>query len=200
MVKILGISASPRKQATEYIVKQALEAAAEYDPSVEIEYAALRDYHIQPCCHCDFCFKTGKCIRKDGLEELFEKVLDADGVIFGSPVYSYNPTPEAIMFFNRMRVWRNNFPADRMEYKVGGAITVGGTRNGGQEMTTNAIINMFLAREMLEIGGSSGYYTGPKIWTDNKNAEGAIADLKGVDSARDLGRRMAKTVLKLKGE
>lgn len=200
MVKILGISASPRHQATEFAVKLALDTAKTVHSSIETEYVSFKDYKILPCIHCDACLKTGRCILKDDISVLLEKFLEADGVIFGSPVYSFNPTPESIMFFNRMRIWRNSFPAENMRYKVGAALTVAGTRNGGLEMTANSIINMFLARGMLVIGGSSGYYTGPKIWTDNKNRQGAQEDESGCASAEDIGRRIAETVLKIRGE
>lgn len=200
MVKILGISASPRRQATEYAVKLALEAAKNVSDKITTEFVSFKDYTIRPCIHCDGCMRKNGCVLEDDMPVLLEKFLEADGVIFGSPVYSYNPTPESIMFFNRMRVWRNHFPAENMNNKVGAALSVAGTRNGGQEMTTNAILNMFLARGMIVIGGSSGYYTGPKIWTGNKNRQGAEEDESGCAGAADIGERIAKTVLKIKGE
>lgn len=199
MIKIIGISASPRHQATEYAVKLALEAAEKEDSTVKTEYISFKDYTIKPCIHCDYCMKSGKCVHKDDIEVLLGKFLEADGVIFGSPVYSYNPTPESIMFFNRMRIWRNNFPQEKMDTKVGAALSVAGTRNGGEEMTSNAIINMFLARGMIVIGGSGGFYTGPKIWTDNRNKEGAQADESGCKGAVDIGQRMVRTVRRIKG-
>ena len=199
MTKILGISASPRHQATEYAVKLALEAAKEVSPEIEIDFVSFKDYSMHPCVHCDACMKTNTCVFRDDMPVLLEKFLEADGVIFGSPVYSFNPTPEAIIFFNRMRVWRTKFPAEAMQNKVGGVLTVGGARHGGQEMTATAIINMFLAREMVIVGGSSGFYTGAKIWTNNKNREGAQEDEIGSRSAADLGARVARTALKLKG-
>ena len=200
MVKILGISASPRHQATEFAVKMALESAKNVSDKITTDFVSFKDYKILPCMHCDGCMRKEGCVLKDDMPVLLEKFLEADGVIFGSPVYSYNPTPESIMFFNRMRVWRNKFPAENMNNKVGAALSVGGTRNGGQEMTTNSILNMFLARGMIVIGGSSGFYTGPKIWTDNKNRQGAEEDENGCAGARDIGERIAKTVLKIKGE
>lgn len=200
MAMILGISASPRHQATEFAVKLALDTAQNVHESIKTEYISFKDHKILPCIHCDACLRNDHCVLKDDMPFLLERFLQADGVIFGSPVYSFNPTPESIMFFNRMRIWRNRFPAENLRYKVGAALTVAGTRNGGLEMTSNAIINMFLARGMLVIGGSSGFYTGPKIWTNNRNRQGALEDEAGCASAVDIGRRMAETVLKIRGE
>ncbi len=199
MIKILGISGSPRHQATEYAVKKALEKAASFE-GVITEFISFKDKKILPCMHCDVCIKQSrKCVLNDDMEQMLELFVQADGYIIGSPVYSYNPTPEIIMFFNRMRPWRNCFPHDAMEGKVGGAIAVGGTRNGGQELTINAIINMYLAREILVVGGSTGYYTGGKIWTQNKDKQGAMEDNIGMLSVEDIGARVAKAALMLKG-
>lgn len=200
MAKILGISASPRHQATEFAVKTALDAAQSVNERITTDYVSFKDYKILPCIHCDGCLKKDGCVLQDDVPVLLEQFLNADGVIFGSPVYSFNPTPESIMFFNRMRVWRNNYPAEKMNRKVGAALAVAGTRNGGLEMTANAIINMFFARGMIVIGGSSGFYTGAKLWTNNKDRQGAQEDASGCASAIDIGRRIAQTVLKIRGD
>ncbi|WP_161843843.1 flavodoxin family protein [Pseudoflavonifractor sp. 524-17] len=200
MARILGISASPRHQATEFAVKLALEAAEQTSGAITTDFVSFKDYKILPCVHCDACMRRDACVLEDDMPVLLEKFLAADGVIFGSPVYSFNPTPESIMFFNRMRVWRNRFPAENMNRKVGAALSVAGTRNGGQEMTTSAIISMFLARGMVVIGGSAGFYTGPKIWTGNRDRQGAQEDEPGCAGAVDIGRRMAHTVLRLRGD
>lgn len=200
MANILGISASPRHQATEFAVKLALEAAEKASNKITTDFVSFKDYKILPCIHCDACMRKDRCVLEDDIPVLLEKFLAADGVIFGSPVYSFSPTPESIMFFNRMRVWRNRFPAENMNRKVGAALSVAGTRNGGLEMTANVIINMFLARGMLVIGGSSGFYTGPKLWTDNRDSQGAREDGTGCAGAVDIGQRMAETVLKLRGD
>ncbi|HHU31227.1 MAG TPA: flavodoxin family protein [Clostridia bacterium] len=199
-MKILGISASPRHQATEFAVKKALSKAETY-PGIVTEFISFRGKKINPCIHCDYCIKKKtNCFRKDDMNELLEKFVQADGYIIGSPVYSYNPVPELIMFFNRMRPWRVAFPHESMEGKVGGAIAVGGTRNGGQELTINSIINLYLSREIMVVGGSTGNYTGGKVWTNNKDSAGAEEDEIGIVSSEDIGARVAKALLLIKGE
>ncbi len=196
MTKILGISASPRNEATDFVVKRALEKAQEF--GVETEYISLRGKKIKNCNHCDYCMKnkTG-CIINDDMKWITEKFLEADGYIIGSPVYTYNPTPEIISFFNRLRPMRF-LPKIGSKFKVGGAISVGGTRNGGQEMTINCLINCFLAREIMVIGGSMGNYSGGKVWTDNQGKIGAEHDELGLLSVTDLGQRVAEAALLLR--
>ncbi|MEL7608390.1 MAG: flavodoxin family protein [Bacillota bacterium] len=197
MKKILGISASPRKEATEFAVCRALERAQTV-PGITTEYISLRDYNIRPCTHCDYCYrKQAGCVIRDDMSALTEKFLQADGYIIGSPVYTYNPTPELLMFFNRLRPLRFTHP-NALAFKVGGALSVGGTRNGGQELTINAIINLYLARGIMVVGGSTSNYAGGKIWTDNRDAQGAQADEVGIATVEDIGVRVAIALTMLK--
>lgn len=197
MTKILGISASPRNEATDFVVRKALEKAQE--SGVETEYISLRGKKIRNCNHCDYCMKNkSACVIKDDMIWMTEKFLEADGYIIGSPVYTYNPTPEIITFFNRLRPMRFSSPQGS-NYKVGGAISVGGTRNGGQEMTINSLINCYLARGIVVVGGSIGNYAGGKVWTNNQGKIGAENDEIGLLSVSDLGQRVAEVALLLKG-
>ncbi|MEL7608679.1 MAG: flavodoxin family protein [Bacillota bacterium] len=200
MIKILGISGSPRREATEYAVQAALAAAKAFDDRIETQYISFKGKKILPCCHCNACVrkKDGRCVLHDDLDDVLQSFLEADGYLIGSPVYTYCPTPQIIAMFNRMRPWRMCFPSDLMIGRVGGAIAVGATRNGGQEITIQIIHNMLLAREILVVGGSSGYYTGGTIWNQNKDAQGAAEDEIGLPSVEDIGRRVARYALMLR--
>ncbi len=89
MVRIIGLSASPRKDGnTEILVKEALKAAKR--KGAETEFISLAGKEIQPCQACYNCRleeSKGKCAIEDDLPEIFEKFKKADGIIIGSPVY-----------------------------------------------------------------------------------------------------------------
>ncbi len=194
MAKILGICGSPRKGATEYAVQAALRAAEEI-PGIETEFWTVRGKKIGYCVHCDSCIRnTTMCIIKDDLQELEEKILAADGFIIGSPIYDMNITAQLTAVFNRLRPMYLVHPG-KLQNKVGGAISTGGTRHGGQEMTRLAIIDFYLMHEMLAFGGLGGCYTGGSIWSRDQKAAGAEADEVGMDTVRRLGRGMAEAVL-----
>lgn len=190
MVKILGISSSPRAAATEAAVNIALEAAERLG-RVKTEFLSLRGKKIQNCTHCNYCFdnNTG-CIIKDDMVELTEKFLNANGYVIGSPVYTMTVTPQLLSFFNRLRPIRHLYPKG-LYGKVGGALTVGGTRNGGQETALSTIINCYLSRGIMVVGGSSGNYAGGKVWSKDQGKEGVYADTIGVASVKDIGTRVA---------
>ena len=84
-MKILGISGSHRKGNTDWMVKTVLNAVK----NAETEFIALRDLNIKFCTGCDVCYGTGKpCILKDDMP--YEKLLEADIIILGSPNYFRN--------------------------------------------------------------------------------------------------------------
>ena len=80
---------------------------------------------------------------------------------------------------------------DFFAHKVGAGITVGGTRNGGQEATMNSITNFFLTQGMTVCTGGSGMYSGPMLWNPGDGST-EIEDPDGFRNCEILGRKMAK--------
>ena len=83
------------------------------------------------------------------MQELTEKVKNADGVIMSSPVYFGDMTGLAKSFIDRLRPLRN---VHAFKYKVCGAIATGGFRNGGQETTIHSIYDFFLIQGGIVVG------------------------------------------------
>lgn len=194
MAKILGICGSPRKGATEYAVQEALKAAQQI-PGTEIDYWSVRGKKIGPCVHCDACIrKETMCIIKDDIQELEQKILEADGFIIGSPVYDMNISAQLTAVFNRLRPMYLVHPG-KLQNKVGACITTGGTRYGGQELAKLPIINFFLMHEMLVSGGLGGCYIGGTIWSKDGKAKGAEEDTTGMDTIKRLGLGVAEAVM-----
>ncbi|WP_461205360.1 flavodoxin family protein [Clostridium sp. DL1XJH146] len=82
---ILGISASGRKDGiTSKAVKEILSSTG-----LECEYISLSGKRINGCIGCTGCVKDNRCKVKDDWNEIGEKMLKADGIVFGAPNY-YN--------------------------------------------------------------------------------------------------------------
>ncbi|SMB92180.1 Multimeric flavodoxin WrbA [Thermanaeromonas toyohensis ToBE] len=194
MVWILGLCASPRVAATDFCVQEALKAAREVG-EIETEYISLRGKEIKPCLHCDKCLDTGLCIHKDDALPIIEAFFRADGIIIGSPVYDMNIPAQLAALFNRFRM-RFVEVCDRspraLEYKVAGAIAVGGSRNGGQEIVLGAILNFCLAEGMIVVGGEKFQNHGAAVWSQDRKRAGAEEDEIGLAAVRAVGRRVAK--------
>ncbi|QQK08392.1 flavodoxin family protein [Miniphocaeibacter halophilus] len=195
MTKILGICGSPRRNgATEYALKRALEVCETY-PDIETDYWTVRGKKIGYCIHCDSCIRNKTmCIIKDDLQELEAKILEADGIIIASPVYDMNITAQLATALNRLRPIYLVY-SGHLQNKVGGAITTGGTRYGGEETAKSPIINFFLMHEMLVSGGLGGCYIGGTIWSKDQKEQGAIDDTVGIDSVERFAKGLTEAVI-----
>ena len=101
-MKVLGISASPRKEKSNNLVllKQAL--AATEEKGVQTEVVHLCDLKIEFCRHCEACHKKiMDCPIKDEANRLIRKILESEGIIFASPVYIDQITGYLKTFFDR---------------------------------------------------------------------------------------------------
>jgi multimeric flavodoxin WrbA len=122
-MKILGISCSPRKKGnTIAMLNETLNAAKAEGAEVELYSVAGKD--IQPCDSCWSCAKTGKCHKKDETELLIEKMLAADGIIFGVPVYFQGMTAQAKAIIDRTISLTT--PERNLANKVCGVVTSAG--------------------------------------------------------------------------
>jgi len=91
-MKILGISGSPRKGNTEWMVEKVLQGASEAGAPTEL--ILLREMDIRLCQGCLVCEvgedgKPGVCVINDDMQPLLGKMLGADAFVFGTPVYFY---------------------------------------------------------------------------------------------------------------
>lgn len=104
-MKTIIINASPRKKWNTAEIVQAAQKGAE-SVGAETEYFNLYDLVFKGCRSCLVCKmkdKTkGKCYWKDDLSPVLEKILDADALIIGSPIYFGHPTSEFIALVERL--------------------------------------------------------------------------------------------------
>lgn len=89
-MKVIGICGSPRKGNTEWMVKRFLEDLA--GSGIETELILLRDKEIKGCDGCLSCevggtMRNGVCRIQDYMQPLYPKIVEADGLVLGTPVY-----------------------------------------------------------------------------------------------------------------
>lgn len=100
-MKIVAIIGSPRKNGnTDTLVDSVLQGAIENGAETEKIY--LSDLNFKGCIGCEGCKKTGKCVVKDDMQMVYEKMNEADGIVLGSPTYFYNVTGLTKMFIDRL--------------------------------------------------------------------------------------------------
>ena len=100
ITKTLGISTSPRLHGnSDLLLREALSGAK--SAGANTEYVHLPDYDIAPCIECNTCYSRGECKIQDDFQQLLQKMLDADRLIFATPVFFMNVCAQAKIFIDR---------------------------------------------------------------------------------------------------
>jgi len=182
---IVGVSGSPRVGGnTDMILQEALATAKE--EGADAKLIRISDYSLQPCDACRTCYSTKKCVIDDDGEKVYQELLEADGIILGSPSYFQGVTAQMKIFIDRVGYLaiargRKNFTG-----KVGGVIAV--ARRSGVMRTCDQMITFITAVRMIVPSGGRVFAIG--------NKKGEVAkDAEGVEGARYLGKMMAETIV-----
>jgi multimeric flavodoxin WrbA len=183
-VKVVAFNGSARKDGNTALlirrVLQVLEANG-----IETELIQLAGEQIRGCNACRTCFSTRnkRCvIEDDNVNAYIQKMMEADGIILGSPVYFSMMTPEMKALIDRAGyVARAN--NDMFKRKVGAAVVA--CRRAGGIPTFDAINHLFLISQMI-IPGSSYW----NIGIGNKKGD-VESDEEGMKIMGNLGKNMA---------
>jgi len=198
MVKLFGISGSPRLGATDWIVREALRYAEERW-NAETRYFTVRGKKLNFCLHCDHCLKEGSCVHEDGMTEVYAGFAWADAVLIGTPVYQGTLSGQAKVLLDRMRAFAASNPHG-LRGKVGAAIADGGDRIGGQELAIRAITDFYVINEMIPVGGGAfGANLGATFWSKDKGAAGVEDDHEGLKSLYKTVNRVIEVCLMMHG-
>jgi multimeric flavodoxin WrbA len=143
-MKVLGIMGSPRRQSnTEILLDKALEGARE--AGAEVEKVLVSKLKVSPCLEIYACRKDGNCPIKDDMQLLYDKLLEADRVIFASPIFFYGITSQAKAVVDRCQaLWMRRHvlgmgKEDKRERR-GVFISVGATR--GEKLFDGAVLTV----------------------------------------------------------
>ena len=190
-MKVVAFNGSARKDGNTALlirrVLQVLEAEG-----IKTELIQLAGQQIRSCNACRTCYSTKnkRCvIEDDEVNAYIQKMMKADGVILGSPVYFSMMTPELKALGDRaFYVARAN--GDLFKRKVGAAVVA--VRRAGGIPTFDAINHYFLISQMIVPSAS---YWNVGIGRKKGDVEG---DEKGVEIMEELGKNMAWLIKKLK--
>lgn len=181
-MKVIGINGSSHKDGnTAIIIGKVFEELNK--EGIETELIQLADYDIQPCRGCFACKGRGNCVfTKDGFAEIFCRMVEADGIILGSPVYSADVSAKMKAFLERGGVVVATNPG-LLRHKVGAAVAA--VRRGGGMTTVDTMNHFMLNKEMIVVG--STYWN----MVYGKNIGDVINDDEGMANMRNLGENMS---------
>ena len=177
-MKVLCINGSPHTKNG--CVYRALEEMAKVFEAegVEAEIITVGNLPIRGCIACGSCYKTGKCIFDDEVNQVAKKFEEADGLVIGSPVYYASANGTLISFLDRL-FYSTHFDK-RM--KVGASVV--SCRRGGNTATFDEL-NKYFSITQMPIA-SSQYWNMVHGFT----RDDVEKDLEGLQTMRTLAKNM----------
>lgn len=177
-MKVLLINGSPRVNGNTAIALNEMVKVFQ-EEGIESEVIQIGQKDIRGCIACSSCYKTGKCVFNDIVNECAVKFEESDGLVIASPVYYASANGTLISFLDRL-FYSSHF--DKC-MKVGASVTI--ARRGGCSATFDELNKYFTINSMPV--ASSQYWNsvhGAKIGEANE-------DLEGLQTMRTLARNMS---------
>ena len=190
-MKVLGISTSPRIEGNSDLLLRRALAGAE-SAGAQVEYARLSDYSVGPCIECNACYATGECKVSDDYQMLLKKILDADRLIFATPVFFMSVCAQAKNLIDRGQcLWALKYVLKKESLTVGRdrramVIAVGGSKSKKQfECIRLMMLTYFDAMDLKYIAN---------LFVNQVDDRGEIAKHpSALTEAYDLGGKLAGT-------
>lgn len=191
-MKVVAFSGSARKDGnTAILINNVLQELEK--EGIETELFQLAGKKIRGCLACMKCFENQdqRCSNKnDVLNECLEKMIEADGIILGSPTYFSNVSTEIKALIDRAGLV-SIANGHMLKRKVGAAVVA--VRRAGSVSVFDAI-NYFFFINQLIVPGSIYWNMG--IGLDKGDVE---KDEEGIQTMKVLGENMAWLLKKLHG-
>lgn len=187
MKKVLILCASPRKESN---TMQVLEECAKIikENNLEAEIISLRQMKIRSCIACGKCSEIHQCALNDGVNDIIEKVKEAEGLIVGSPVYFGTARGDLMSALQRIGMV-SRVSGNFLSWKVGGPIAV--ARRGGHTATIQEMLMFFFINDMIVPG--STYWNMVFGWQPGEAEE----DTEGIETIRRFADNVAKLIKKI---
>lgn len=189
-MKVVAFNCSPRKEGNTYhMIKTVLDVIQK--EGIETEIVQVGGHDLHGCRGCGGCRrnKDGKCVfSEDILNECYWKMVEADGIIIGSPTYFADLTAEAKALIDRCGyVARSN--DNPLKRKVGTSVCA--ARRAGSIHVLDSINHFFTINEMILVSSS---YWNMSLSVAKDDYE---KDDEGIQTMITLGQNMAWALKKL---
>jgi multimeric flavodoxin WrbA len=183
-MKVLGINCSPRKGGnTEILLKEVFKPLEK--EGIETELFNLGGKKVNGCIACGQCKEEGdgRCHQEnEALNELMQKMMKADAIIIGSPVYYADITTEAKALIE-VSSYAIRGAGNILKRKIGAGVIA--VRRAGAIHSFDSINHFFQINEMI-IPGSSYW----NIGIGREKGE-VLKDEEGLNTMKVLGENMA---------
>ena len=146
---------------------------------IDYEIVQLGGGPVRDCIGCNQCSKNGCVFTDDGVNDFIAKARQADGFVFGTPVYYAHPSGRVLSFLDRV------FYAGGSAFAGKPGAAVASARRAGTTASLDALGKYFGISDMVTVG--STYWN----MVHGQNAEEVEQDKEGLRTMRVLGHNMA---------
>jgi multimeric flavodoxin WrbA len=106
-IKVLAFAGSPRRHGNSETLLDWVLGGMSGEPEVVIEKIPLTEADINPCHGCNACEKLNKCVQRDGMDTVHDKIIAADIILLSSPIYCMGIASQAKALIDRAQVFRS---------------------------------------------------------------------------------------------
>lgn len=180
-MKVLLLNGSPREKGCTYTALSEVASALEGE-GVRAEIIHVGKGPVRDCTACGACAKLdNRCVFDDDMvNAVLEKAREADGFVFGSPVYYAHPSGAVLSFLDRLF-----YAADKSTFAHKPGAAVVSARRAGTTASFDVLNKYFTISQMPVV--SSQYW----CMVHGNKPEDVRQDLEGLQIMRTLGRNMA---------
>lgn len=185
-MKVIILNGSPKPNGNTATALHEVERTLQQQ-EIDTEWIHVGHLQIPGCVACNRCWKTGVCKFGDIVNEISEKMFNADGLLIGSPVYFASPNGSLISLLDRL--FYSNLHTN-WSMKVGTSVSI--ARRGGATTTMDVLNKYFLKTNMPVVPSqywSIAHGTSPGEVTRDK---------EGMQTMRQLGLNMAFMIKSLR--
>lgn len=178
-MKVLLVNGSPRAKGCTYTALNEI-AKTLHAEGVETEIFHIGAGHVRDCVACLKCRELRRCVfDDDAVNTLIVKAAEADGFVFGSPVYFAHPTGQLLSVLDRA------FYAGKSSFAFKPAASIVSARRGGTAASFDVMNKYFGISQMPVV--SSTYWN----MVYGSTPDDVMKDSEGMQTMRNIGRNMA---------
>ena len=202
-IKVLAFAGSPRRGGNSETLLDWVLDAMKKEGDVEIEKIALTEADVHPCKGCNACEVLNKCVQRDGMDILHDKIIEADCLVLAAPIYCMGICAQAKALIDRFQVFRSRkfvlklpvVPPERKGKRLGVFLSTAG--QDWDHVFNGAVPSVKCFYHVVEIRDADIHY----LMINNVDEKGAIlnhpsakadAERLGHDVIRELKGRLTE--------
>lgn len=106
-IKVLAFAGSPRRGGNSETLLDWVLDAMRREPDVMIEKVPLDEADVHPCRGCNACEKLNKCVQRDGMDVLHDKIVSCNILILAAPIFCMGINSQSKALIDRFQVFRS---------------------------------------------------------------------------------------------